>query len=547
MSNEAKFKQHLVELQSQKATLREIFGSGEGDNEVFEDLFQVYLNSVKWLDSNGQGVYNEVKDQETIDRLLEELQGGSKLKNEFQLEFKRGRVSLKQFTKSMLKIFDEIETNLRNKSQKLSQQHSGGGRNGGASTPIFTGSGVMVGSNLYPNQTQQEPSRTPTLGLSSNQRGQNSHENSSVPIDAYFNPQDSQSYSQSIQQPKSRYQPVELRPEPMDRPAQVSTLTQKQSAFASLPQPTPAVSQPYPSNRMAQGQGGYTASLAMPSPNMSQTPIATTPLASQLHQSNHSSKSIRDLVVDAEQDIFKRMRDTQDRLDSVRKELFHVEHLESQLREQLRRVKEDNVKQELLNKRNEMVSSDLRPEKELLQQQVEELIDANERLEAQLEQKLRSQQEGTHKQLKALQAEKVEVSQITNALEEENRRVLEQIETLKSYIKMDTLGQGHSIFTPLFYAQPEDARHDEKSLELLRLREGINSTSLGHAPHLGNTERSHQTSVTGPLADMYGYNKHKRPSDDLSHNSFTHILEGRPSAPVTSLQGKNFSSRFLRS
>lgn len=590
MANEAKFKQHLVELQSQKATLREIFGTGEGDNDLFEDMFLAYLNSVKWLESKGQTLFNEVTDTDMIQRILEEVQAGSKLKNEFQLEFKRGRSTLKQFVKSMIKTFDDIENSLRNQSsanagsnaaQRLNAQNSGGSRQAGG--PSFGGSGIMIGSNSNPspgnpNITQQEPSQTPTLGLNSQQRGGNSYEYSAVPIDGFFNPnqqangsrvQDSNSQSQSAM-PASRpkYQAAQLLPEPEDNQTPNPAGSGRPSAFNSLPHPTQAVSQPYPSSRQPAQSTAYTSSLAMPAstnhlgqsrPQTQQPPntqsAASAAFAGQgdigytrNYNPNPSKSSIRDIIAEAEQEILKRMKDSQERLSTVRKETFATEHLESQLREQLRRVKEENVKQELTNKRNEMICSELRPQREQLQLEVEELIDANERLESQLNQKLKSQQDGILKQIKSLQAEKAEISKVTGMLDEENRRVLDQIESLKSYIKMDTLGQGQPVFTPLFYAQPEDTRYDEKSLELMRLREGINSTVLGNTRGVLSSSDASKPDISGPLGDMYGYSHNNR-SRQQHQNSFSAVdlLEGRPSAPVTSLQGKHFSSKFLRS
>jgi hypothetical protein len=558
MANEAKFKQHLVELQSQKATLREIFGTGEGDNELFEDMFQSYLNSVKWLDSNGQSFFNEVKDQEMIQRVLEELKGGSKLKNEFQLEFKRGKVTLKKFARDMLKVFEDIESNLRNQSSANAASQGGLRQNSnlssanrqGGPAQTFGGTGIMIGGNSYltppyPSYGQQEQSRTPTMGPGSQQRVPNSYENSMLPADGYYNEfpephsrvQDSQSQSQYLNRPNSKYQQVELKPEPIDSEA---------SVFGRLPQPSPAISQPYPSSRIPGNQPSeYTASLALQK-IQTPAPVSSSQLSYNPNKGSKMNRSVHEIVAEAEQEIFKRMKDTQDRLESVRKDIFVTEHLEAQLREQLRKVKEENMKIELSNKRNEMICNELRPQKESLLQEVEELVDSNERLESQLKQKVRGQQEGVLKQIKGLEAEKDQVSQVSEMLDEENKRVVEQIEGLKSYIKMDTLGQGNPVFTPLFYAQPEDSRYDEKSLELVRLREGLSRKALESTGRREKPEEERRGEVGGALGDIYGYNRHKAYSRD-SQSSFSDILEARPTAPVTSLQGKHFSSRFLRS
>lgn len=109
---ENKFKEKLADIKMQKEMITAIFQEGEGDPVLFDEMFNVYLNMIEWLENNNEILFTNVSNEQVIMETMNETECGNKLKKAYLDKFQRGKITFVNFLREVSSAFREGQTPL---------------------------------------------------------------------------------------------------------------------------------------------------------------------------------------------------------------------------------------------------------------------------------------------------------------------------------------------------------------------------------------------------------------------------------------------------
>lgn len=261
------------------------------------------------------------------------------------------------------------------------------------------------------------------------------------------------------------------------------------------------------------------------------------------------AKSQSDLIYEAERAIADRMTEIHQKKMGVQETAYNLELMETQQKDVLRRVKEASVKGEILKRRNEMAINELKLELEVKREELNDARREHEELNREYNSEVNERTAYESREIEAMKKKKIELAEEAKRMDEENKKLLQEIEKLKTYIRLDTKDAGASISA--MSAKPSDTMFDLNSVNLLQLREEMEKKQRNDLqPYNYSSENS------GYFNNRAKKNDRSRQDIVLDNNtsyqkmndtqSFLNLLEGAPTSKVTGLNGAQFQSRFLR-
>ena len=109
MTVESQFKDKLAEIKMQKSTLTAIFGECEAAPDLFDEMFNQYLDMIDWLEVNNDQMFENVTNENVVMEAVTETEIGNKLKKSYNDKYQMGKITLESFIVEVFSAFKESE------------------------------------------------------------------------------------------------------------------------------------------------------------------------------------------------------------------------------------------------------------------------------------------------------------------------------------------------------------------------------------------------------------------------------------------------------
>lgn len=107
MAARSGFREKINDIKMQKETILAIFQEGDGDPGLFDELFNVYLNLIDWVEKNQDALFNEDGNEQLIMEVMDETECGNKLKKAYLDKYQRGKITFVNFLREVCTAFRE--------------------------------------------------------------------------------------------------------------------------------------------------------------------------------------------------------------------------------------------------------------------------------------------------------------------------------------------------------------------------------------------------------------------------------------------------------